>query len=209
MNGTLQDRLVKEMRLERISDIASANIFLEKHFLPALNRKFAVKARETTDVHRSMPAGMKLDEVLSFQEKRTVSNDWCVMWRNRIFQLDRRHEAMALAGREVTVREKLDGTIQLLNQGHKLHWKELQQRPQKTQPKLPAKNNKKWKPAADHPWNRDSARRAAGGKARSGYAEASLTPRNTLAGDSSIATEMVTLLLQRDSASLDRLRRRP
>ena len=199
MNGTLQDRLVKEMRLERISDIASANIFLEKHFLPALNRKFAVKARETTDVHRSMPAGMKLDEVLSFQEKRTVSNDWCVMWRNRIFQLDRRHEAMALAGREVTVREKLDGTIQLLNQGHKLHWKELQQRPQKTQPKLPAKNNKKWKPAADHPWNRDSARRAAGGKARSGYAEASLTPRNTLAGDSSIATEMVTLLLQRDN----------
>jgi hypothetical protein len=163
MNGTLQDRLVKEMRLERINNIALANVFLEKHFLPGLNRKFAVKARETTDVHRSMPAGKKLDEVLSFQEKRTVSNDWCVMWRNRIFQLDRRHEAMALAGREVMVREKLDGTIQLLSQGHKLHWKELPQRPEKTRAKAPVKNNKKWNPGADHPWNRDSARRAAAG----------------------------------------------
>src|ERR1039457_1866359 len=57
MNGTLQDRLVKEMRLEEISDIASANAFLEKHFLPALNRKFAIKAKDQTDVHRSMPAG--------------------------------------------------------------------------------------------------------------------------------------------------------
>jgi hypothetical protein len=162
MNGTLQDRLVKEMRLEKISDIASANVFLEKHFLPGLNRKFAIKARDMTDVHRSMPAGMKLDEVLSFQEKRTVSNDWCVMWRNRIFQLDHRHEAMALAGREVMVREKLDGTIQLLSQGHKLHWKELKHRPQKARLKVPVTNNQKWNPGADHPWNRDSARRAAG-----------------------------------------------
>jgi hypothetical protein len=161
MNGTLQDRLVKEMRLEEISDIASANAFLEKHFLPALNRKFAIKAKDQTDVHRSMPAGKKLDEVLSFQEKRTVSNDWCVMWRNRIFQLDRRHEAMALAGREGTVREKLEGTIQLLSQGHKLHCKELKQRPPRTRAKAPVKNNQKWNPGADHPWNRDSARRAA------------------------------------------------
>jgi hypothetical protein len=161
MNGTLQDRLVKEMRLEKINDIASANVFLEKHFLPALNRKFAIKAKDQTDVHRSLPAGMKLDEVLSFQEKRTVSNDWCVMWRNRIFQLDRRHEAMALAGREVTVREKLDGTIQLLNQGHKLHWRELKQRPPKTRPKAAVTNNQKWNPGVEHPWNRDSARRAA------------------------------------------------
>jgi len=162
MNGTLQDRLVKEMRLEGISDIAAANVFLEKRFLPALNRKFAIKAKEEVDVHRSLPAGTKLDEVLCFEEKRTVSNDWCVMWRNRIFQLDRRHEAMGLAGREVLVREKLDGKMQLVSQGHKLHWKELAQRPRKGRPKAPVKNNQKWNPGVDHPWNRDSARRAAG-----------------------------------------------
>jgi hypothetical protein len=161
MNGTLQDRLVKEMRLEEVGDIASANVFLEKRFLPALNRKFAIKARATVDVHRSMPGGVRLDDVLSFQEKRTVSNDWCVMWRNRIFQLDRRHEALALAGREVMVREKLGGTIELLSQGHKLHWKELAERPCRKPAKASVKNNQKWIPGVDHPWNRDSARRAA------------------------------------------------
>jgi helix-turn-helix protein len=161
MNGTLQDRLVKEMRLKGIGDIAAANGFLEKSFLPALNRKFAVKATKTTDVHRSIPAGLRLDEVLSFQEKRRVSNDWCVMWRNRIFQLDRRHEAMALAGRELIVREKLDGSIQLVNQGHKLHWKELKQRPGQPRAKATIQNNQKWTPGPHHPWNRDTARRAA------------------------------------------------
>jgi transposase-like protein len=160
MNGTLQDRLVKEMRLEGIREIASANVFLEKRFLPALNRKFAVQANDAVDVHRSMPAGARLDEVLSFQEKRTVSNDWCVMWRNRIFQLDRRHEALALAGKELTVREKLDGTVQLLSQGHKLRWKELKQRPSKPSVKVAIQNNRSWKPGSAHPWNRESARRA-------------------------------------------------
>ena len=160
MNGTLQDRLVKEMRLEKIGDIASANLFLEKRFLPALNRKFTVQAKACIDVHRPMPAGVRLDEVLSFQEKRIVSNDWCVMWRNRIFQLGRRHEALALAGREVMVREKLDGSIQLLSQGHKLHWKELKQRPLPARVKPRIQNNRLWKPAAGHPWHGDPARRA-------------------------------------------------
>jgi hypothetical protein len=160
MNSTLQDRLVKQMRLEGIGQIAPANLFLEKRFLPALNRKFAIQAHDPLDVHRSMPPEVRLDEVLSFQEKRTVSNDWCVLWRNRIFQLDRRHEALGLAGQELTVREKLDGTIHLLSQGHKLHWKELKQRPLPTRSKPTIQNNRPWKPGATHPWNREPPRRA-------------------------------------------------
>jgi len=154
MNGTLQDRLVKQMRLQGIDNIASANLFLKKRFLPALNRKFMVGAKDALDVHRPMPAGLKLQEVLSFQEKRRVSNDWCVMWRNRIFQLDRRHQALGLAGRELTVREKLDGSIDLLSQGHALHWEELRQRPLPRRSKPAIQNNRPWKPAAAHPWNR-------------------------------------------------------
>ncbi len=152
MNGTLQDRLVKEMRLAKIATIASANAFLNQTFLPALNRKFMVKARTSGDMHRKLPAGTKLNDVLSFQEKRRVSNDWCVSWRNRIFQLDRRHERMALAGRELIVREKLDGTIQLLHQGHTLHWQELAQRPPRATLKPAIRNNQPWTPRAEHPW---------------------------------------------------------
>ncbi len=152
MNGTLQDRLVKEMRLAKIGDIASANALLARAFLPALNRRFMVKARVAADVHRKVPAGLKLDEVLCFQEKRRVSNDWCVRWRKRTLQLDRRHERMALAGREVLVREKLDGTVQLLHQGHTLRWRELSERPPRAEPKPTVHNNRPWKPASEHPW---------------------------------------------------------
>ena len=188
MNGTLQDRLVKEMRLEKINDVATANVFLAKRFLPALNRKFAVKAKDAVDVHRRLPAGLPLDDVLCFQEKRSVSKDWCVTWRNRIFQLDLRHEGLALAGRQVTVREKLNGTIQLLSQGHKLHWTELQQRPQQSQAKLPIKNNKKWIPEANHPWRGEPARRAGGGVSLAPAAPTRDLPRRSIPG--------VTLLLQ-------------
>ena len=134
-NGTLQDRLVKEMRLAGVSDIAAANAFLAKTFLPAFNRQFAVAAREPADLHVPLSTalaagkGVRLDEVLCWEEQRVVRNDWCVRWRNRVFQLDRRHEALGLAGRKVTVREKLDGSVQLLSNGHKLHWKELPERP--------------------------------------------------------------------------------
>lgn len=152
MNGTLQDRLVKEMRLAKVDSIASANAFLNKTFLSSLNRRFTVKAKQPADVHRKLAAGTKLDDILCFQETRRVSNDWCVSWRNRIFQLDRRHERMALAGREVMVREQLGGVIQLLHQGHKLQWSELAERPPRAKPKVNRRNTPPWKPPADHPW---------------------------------------------------------
>jgi len=55
----------------------------------------------------------------------------------------------------------LDGSIKLLSQGHKPHWKELPQRPQRAKTKPPIKNRRPWKPGVDHPWNREPARRAA------------------------------------------------
>lgn len=152
MNGTLQDRLVKELRLAGISDNAAANAFLIKRFLPGLNRRFMVSAKSDADLHRGVGRGVKLDEILCFEQKRKVSNDWCVSWRTRVFQLDRRHEAMGLSGREVIVREKLDGTIQLLSQGHRLHWRELSERPPRKSAKAPVTNNKPWTPAVQHPW---------------------------------------------------------
>ena len=51
VNGTLQDRLVKEMRLAGVSDVAAANAFLAGTFLPAFNKRFAVPARDPADVH--------------------------------------------------------------------------------------------------------------------------------------------------------------
>ena len=76
MNGTLQDRLVKELRLAGISDMESANRFLEEKYLRAFHGQFGREAASAVDVHREVPRN--LDEVLSWEEERVVQGDWTV-----------------------------------------------------------------------------------------------------------------------------------
>ena len=153
-NGTLQDRLVKEMRLEGINTIEQANRFLEEVFLPKYNEKFNVIPKKEEDLHRPVPESIIFDEVLCFEESRQVQNDWTVSWRNRFFQLTKRNEALGLAKQKITVREKLDGTIQLVYKGHNLAYTELSERPEKMTVKVKqlARNRKPWKPEPNHPW---------------------------------------------------------
>lgn len=91
MNGTLQDRLVKEMRLAGISDLASANRFLDGKYLKAFNRQFARVAASPVDVHRGVPRN--LNAVLNWEAERVVQSDWTVACAGRRYQLDRQHEA--------------------------------------------------------------------------------------------------------------------
>src|SRR5512145_2061824 len=73
MNGVLQDRLVKALRLAKIDDLASANEFLAKKFLPGFNRKFEVEPASQADAHRGIPR--ELNRVLSWEEERVVQKD--------------------------------------------------------------------------------------------------------------------------------------
>lgn len=152
MNGVLQDRLVKALRLEGISDRKSADVFLRKKFLPAFNRKFEVKAASGADVHRKAPR--ELNEILSWEEERVVQRDWTVANDCRWYQLDQQHEALSLAGKKVIVRQLRDGSVHLERQGVKLKWKELANRPQRAARKTVATKTPaaEWKPAANHPW---------------------------------------------------------
>lgn len=150
-NGLLQDRLVKEMRLAGISGIERANKFLEETFLPALNRQFNVQARSLIDVHRK--AVQNLDEVLSWEEKRVVAQDWTVVWNGVWFQIHPKHEQLDLATRTVTVRELRDGGLQWLYEGQKLSVEGLPERPVRAKPE-PRRvgRTRLTKPAKDHPW---------------------------------------------------------
>jgi len=152
MNGVLQDRLVKALRLEGISDIKSANAFLRKKFLPTFNPKFAVKATSAADVHRKAPRN--LNEVLSWEVERVVQRDWTVASESRWYQLDQQHEGLSLVGKKVIVRKLRDGTVQLERQGVKLKWKELPGRPQRAavKPLAAPTPTKAWRPSANHPW---------------------------------------------------------
>lgn len=151
-NGVFQDRLVKEMRLRRIDTLEAANAYLEKEFLPVMNRRWVCPAREAGDLHRPIPAGIRLKDVLCWEDTRRVQNDWTVRWRNRWFQVDVRHEGLGLAGKEITVRERLDGSLALLWRGQFLRFRELRQRPIRVPIAPPAVPRKSWTPPEGHPW---------------------------------------------------------
>lgn len=159
MNGTLQDRLVKELRLREVKDMASANALLDQSFLKQFNGKFAVSPARKVDVHRAVPTAARLDEVLCEREDRAVGQDWCVQWRGRLLQIDARHAPLDLPrpGRRVMVIEKASGELLVRYMGQTLAWAEVSKRPARAKPKKakkPVTNNKRYKPGSDHPFNR-------------------------------------------------------
>jgi len=157
MNATLQDRLVKEMRLRGISSIERGNAFLDAKFLDELNGRYAVKAERDQDLHRPLEAGVVLDEILCVVEERVVGNDWCVRWRGRWLQVDAVHAGLDLPGRKVLVKQRPDGVLVLLRGEERLTFRELKAKPERAKRKKAVVNNRRYRPAATHPWNKGPA----------------------------------------------------
>jgi transposase len=84
--GTLQDRLVKELRLAGITEIEAANAFLRDVYLPAHNARFAVQPAGEGSAFTPIP-GVDLGEILCVQEERQVGNDNCVSYRTLKLQI--------------------------------------------------------------------------------------------------------------------------
>ena len=161
MNGTLQDRLVKEMRLAGINDLESANRFLDGKYFRAFNRKFERVAAQPLDAHRKNT--QPLQEVLSWETERVVQGDWTVTCGGKRYQLDKQHEALSLVRRQVIVRTQRNGRMQLVYRGKLLKWRALpagaaRQPPAVKQARSAQKEKTKRAgkiPAKNHPWRRD------------------------------------------------------
>jgi len=157
MNGVLQDRLVKELRLAGISDLESANRFLDGKYLQVFHRRFARAAASPVNVHQAVPRN--LNEVLSWEEARVVQGDWTVACEGKRYQLDPQHEALSLVRRKVIVRILRNGRVQLVYRGKPLKWRVLPEgsvrkpSPAKQARKVKAKTVVK-PPAKNHPWRR-------------------------------------------------------
>lgn len=151
INGVLQDRVVKALRLNAINEREAANAYLRRTYLPEHNRRFQVEPASQADAHQAVPKALK--ESLSWETERVVQRDWTVACEGKWYQLDKRHEALSLAGKRVIVRRLRDGNVQLERGGAKLQWRELTGRPQrvKTKPDL-APPRQEYQPATDHPW---------------------------------------------------------
>lgn len=155
--GTLQDRLTKELRLEGIDDIDSANRFLKEHFIDDYNERFAVKPTSTHDAHRSA-RGLELDAILSHQETRVVTNDYTISYHNTRYQIARASVVAGLRGAKVIVERRLDGAIHLRFKGTYLIATELPPAQPKTTRTKPHKEQREPTvvvPATDHPWRQD------------------------------------------------------
>ena len=84
--ATLQDRLVKELKLVGITTIDAANAFIRDVYLPAHNSRFAVDPAGEGSAFTLIP-GVDLDEILCVQEERQVMNDNCVSYRTLKLQI--------------------------------------------------------------------------------------------------------------------------
>lgn len=145
--GTLQDRLVKEMRLAGINSLEEANLFLPK-YLERHNKRFMVAEAVQGDMHRPLPKRIDLNRILCIKTERTVRNDNTISLDGKLYQL---HET--LAGYKVIVEERVDGTMRIMNQNKSIRHHEITERPKKVQPQTSQiSKSKAHKPRADHPW---------------------------------------------------------
>jgi transposase len=112
-NQTLQDRLVKELRLLGISDIDSANAYLPE-FRQDFNRRFGVAPRSNHDAHRPLLKTEKLDIILTHQKTATLSKNLTVQANKVIYQIQSDRPDYALRKAQVTVCENAKGEVTIL-----------------------------------------------------------------------------------------------
>lgn len=148
---TLQDRLVKEMRLEGIGSKDAANRFLGK-YLAVHNKRRSQEAMG--DVHRPLPAGTDLGPVLCIRTKRVLRNDGTIAHDKTLYQV-----LESTRPPYVFVEERLNGRLHLTYRGQSLRYRRLAVAPARRHPKSKAALAPKriHVPPKDHPWKRGPA----------------------------------------------------
>ncbi len=153
---TLQDRLVKELRLAGISKIARANQFVEKVFLPQFNQKFAVAPTKKGNSHRPLSQWEKdnLNKIFSIKSQRFVNNDFTVKFKGQWLQLAQQQPVLVRQKEKVDIEERINGTLFIALRSKYLNYTLLPARPAKLKMKVPVIPTSKpaWKPPTDHPW---------------------------------------------------------
>ena len=115
-NKTLQDRLVKELRLHGVSTIAAGNELLPS-FLTDYNTRFGKEPRNPKNLHRPLSAGDDLTDVFTWREERTVSNSLTLQYDKVLFLLEPNKMTRELRRKRVTVVDYPDGRLVIRYRG--------------------------------------------------------------------------------------------
>jgi hypothetical protein len=99
---TLQDRLVKELRLAGVRTLAEGNALLPT-FMADYNASFAKPPANSKDLHRPLRAGDDLENAFAWKEERRLSKALTLQYHKVIFILEPSEPAKAAIGKHVTV----------------------------------------------------------------------------------------------------------
>jgi len=158
---THQDRLVKELRLAGISDMAAGNRFLETVYIGKHNGKFAVAPASRINAHRPLLKTHRLDEILCVKLNRTLANDYTLRFDNKFFQVTKEQGIRIRPRNIVTVEQWLDGSIHLKFKGVYLRYKNISKLPyrgyyatHRSELNRVGSGTGTSVPGKDHPWRR-------------------------------------------------------
>ena len=132
MNKTLQDRLVKELRLCGICSMEDGNAFLPE-YTEDYNRRFGRTARNPHDAHRPLQEGEDLSRIFSWQEERTLSRSLTVHFKRVTYLVEPGPDTSPLGGKRVRVYEWEDGRVEIHAEGRSLPYSVFDQNPHVTQ----------------------------------------------------------------------------
>ena len=130
--GTLQDRLVKELRLSGIDTLETGNAFLPG-FLEAHNARFAKSPVSGRNAHRPLTERDDLDEVFAWKEERTVTRSLTLQYDQTLFLLEPTEVTRPLARQRVTVCDYPDGRLAIKHKGRELPYRVFDKRPRVNQ----------------------------------------------------------------------------
>ena len=166
-NQTLQDRLVKEMRLRKINTLDEGNAFVPE-YMQMHNERFAVRPRSDENAHRKVLHNEReIELILAHQKQRRLSKNLICQHENTWYQIVSPRQKYTLRNARVTVCELSTGEIAILYQGKELSYNALRkgERPAAVEDekslnkRVDAANKaqarrKTWKPKPDHPWRK-------------------------------------------------------
>jgi hypothetical protein len=154
VNRTLQDRLIKEMRLRNISTIEEANRYLPE-FVEEFNKKFSKEPRGQIDAHRPLASGCDLERTLTRCETRTLSKSLSFSFYNKNFQILESNIAKGLQ-KKVEIRVNNDGTFRVFQGDRELKYTPTEQIEEReildSKEKITWKTKNTYHPPLGHPW---------------------------------------------------------
>jgi transposase len=141
---TAQDRLVKHLRLAKVTTLKGANAFLEKEYWPEWNAHFARPVVDFPNQHRGLTPQLDLASILCHVEERVIGNDYTFSFAGRRYQIVRAEAQAGMRRQHLRVELRLDGELKARYQGRYLTIGECDRRSIATEPA-----------AAQHPVRKD------------------------------------------------------